>query len=83
MIFLPYDETEYLMRRGMNFDYQSVTPGAKPETMREFMKELADAFLVDSYKEERVRVNKMLNEVMVPCAKQICQKVLSEDWTSL
>ena len=51
--------------------------------MREFMKELADAFLVDSYKEERVRVNKMLNEVMVPCAKQICQKVLSEDWTSL
>lgn len=83
MIFLPYDETEYLMRRGMNFDYQSVTPGAKPETMREFMKELEDAFLVDSYKEERVRVNKMLNEVMVPCAKQICQKVLSEDWTSL
>ena len=40
MIFLPYDKERYLDGRGMNFDYEEVTPGPKPKTMKEFTEEL-------------------------------------------
>ena len=38
MIFLPYDRGEYLADRGMNFDYDQVTPGPKPENFAEFLR---------------------------------------------
>ena len=37
MIFLPYDRKEYLTGRGMNFDYDEVTPGPKPDTFQSFL----------------------------------------------
>lgn len=83
IIFLPYDERKYLERRGMNFDYQEVTPGAKPDTMKAFMNAIIDAFSEDSYQAERDRVNHMLNEVTVPCAKAICESILKEDLSSI
>lgn len=36
IIFLPYDLSEYEETRGMYFNYESVTPGAKPDTSRAF-----------------------------------------------
>ena len=36
IVFLPYDKEQYLEGRGMNFGYDEVTPGPKPETMRSF-----------------------------------------------
>ena len=48
MIFLPYDKEEYLDERGMNFTYEKVTPGPKPETQAEFTKALA-CLLYTSY----------------------------------
>lgn len=80
MLFLPYDKEEYLVRRGMNFEYDSVTPGARPTSMEDFMKAIMEAFISDSYKDERTCVNRVLNEVMEPCSEKICDKVLRGDW---
>ena len=41
MIFLPYDRQQYLDGRGMNFDYDDVTPGPKPETFNDFLDALS------------------------------------------
>ena len=40
MIFLLMIKNVYLDGRGMNFDYEEVTPGPKPKTMKEFTEEL-------------------------------------------
>lgn len=80
MLFLPYDKEEYLAKRGMNFEYDEITPGAKPASMGAFMQSIMDAFVTDAYRDERTRVNHILNEVMEPCSEMICDKVLREDW---
>lgn len=74
MIFLPYDRQQYLDGRGMNFDYDDVTPGPKPETFNDFL----DALSPKEYfwKSERTRVNRLFNEIQHPCAADICNKVL-------
>ena len=71
MIFLPYDRQQYLDGRGMNFDYDDVTPGPKPETFNDFL---------DVWKSERTRVNRLFNEIQHPCAADICNKVLKMIW---
>ena len=74
MIFLPYDRQKYLDGRGMNFDYDDVTPGPKPETFADFLKALS---MDDtSWKTERDRVNHLFNEIQKPCAADICEQVL-------
>ena len=75
MIFLPYDRQKYLDGRGMNFDYDDVTPGPKPATFAQFLKALCPEN--DSWKSERDRVNRLFNEIQKPCAADICNKVLS------
>src|SRR5699024_1507687 len=40
IIFLPYDKDEYLSKRGLNFEYDEVTPGPKPTNYVDFEKEL-------------------------------------------
>lgn len=76
MMFLPYDKERYLKGRGMNFEYDEVTPGPKPETMKEFLGELENQLKGnDPWREERRRVNCLLNEVMEPCAEKICARV--------
>lgn len=74
MIFLPYDRQQYLDGRGMNFDYDDVTPGPKPETFNDFQDALSPK--EDFWKSERTRVNRLFNEIQHPCAADICNKVL-------
>lgn len=74
MIFLPYDHQQYLDGRGMNFDYDDVTPGPKPETFNDFLDALSPK--EDFWKSERTRVNRLFNEIQHPCAADICNKVL-------
>nr|WP_317349581.1 CDP-glycerol glycerophosphotransferase family protein [uncultured Blautia sp.] len=79
LMFLPYDRERYLDGRGMNFDYDEVTPGPKSETMKEFMMEIKEFMNgEDSWKKERDRVNLKFNEVKEPCASNICNQVLLE-----
>lgn len=79
IVFLPYDKEQYLEGRGMNFGYDEVTPGPKPETMKEFLKEL-EALTEEKdggiWEKERKRVNGLFNEVRHPCCKEICSRVL-------
>lgn len=74
MIFLPYDRQQYLDGRDMNFDYDDVTPGPKPETFNDFLDALSPK--EDFWKSERTRVNRLFNEIQHPCAADICNKVL-------
>lgn len=74
MIFLPYDRQQYLDGRGMNFDYDDVTPGPNPETFNDFLDALSPK--EDFWKSERTRVNRLFNEIQHPCAADICNKVL-------
>lgn len=74
IIFLPYDRQQYLDGRGMNFDYDDVTPGPKPETFNDFLDALSPK--EDFWKSERTRVNRLFNEIQHPCAADICNKVL-------
>lgn len=74
MIFLPYDRQQYLDGRGMNFDYDDVTPGPKPETFNDFLDALSPK--EDFWKSERTRVNRLFNKIQHPCAADICNKVL-------
>ena len=74
MIFLPYDRQQYLDGRGMNFDYDDVTPGPKPETFNDFLNSLSPK--EDFWKSERTRVNRLFNEIQHPCAADICNKIL-------
>ena len=74
MIFLPYDRQQYLDGRGMNFDYDDVTPGPKPETFNDFLDALSPK--EDFWESERTRVNRLFNEIQHPCAADICNKVL-------
>lgn len=78
MIFLPYDRQQYLDGRGMNFDYDDVTPGPKPETFNDFLDALSPK--EDFWKFERTRVNRLFNEIQHPCAADICNKVLKMIW---
>lgn len=78
MIFLPYDRQQYLDGRGMNFDYDDVTPGPKPETFNGFLDALSPK--EDFWKSERTRVNRLFNEIQHPCAADICNKVLKMIW---
>ena len=78
MIFLPYDRQQYLDGRGMNFDYDDVTPGPKPETFNDFLDALSPN--EDFWKSKRTRVNRLFNEIQHPCAADICNKVLKMIW---
>ena len=78
MIFLPYHRQQYLDGRGMNFDYDDVTPGPKPETFNDFLDALSPK--EDFWKSERTRVNRLFNEIQHPCAADICNKVLKMIW---
>ena len=73
IVFLPYDRQRYLDGRGMNFDYDDVTPGPKPKTFTDFLDSLCGD---DKWQAERTRVTEFFNEIHEPCAKRICDEVL-------
>lgn len=76
IIFLPYDYDCYMRKRGMNFEYEQVTPGFKPENVHEFYAALEDGFGTDTWKETRDTIGRMFHEASYPCCKKICDYVL-------
>lgn len=79
VVFLPYDFYEYERKRGMNFVYEEVTPGPKPTTMKEFMKEVERLFTDSSYyKEARHKGNMFFNGIQEPCSDRICKIIMKE-----
>lgn len=83
VVFLPYDREEYLKDRGLNFDYDKVTPGPKPKTFSEFLNSIYDLlYNHDSYEQLRKETNHFFNEIQAPCCKAICdhiRKMLNTD----
>ena len=78
-IFLPYDREAYLADRGMNFPYDKVTPGPKPETMEDFGRAITESLYgEDPYHKERRRVGRFFNQVTEPCCGRICREILRE-----
>ena len=79
IIFLPYDQREYLQKRGMNFPYEKVTPGPKPENLQEFLK-CVDRALAgqDGYASMREKCNSYFNQIKEPCSNKICEYILSD-----
>lgn len=76
IIFIPYDKQEYLNKRGMNFEYDKVTPGYKPENMEEFLQSLNKILLnKDEFKEDRKLTNDIFNDIRTPCSKNICSYI--------
>lgn len=74
VLFLPYDQEEYLKERGMNFPYEQVTPGPKPKTFQEFLNSMEDLlYNHDGYVRQRESVNNFLNEIQKPCCADICK----------
>lgn len=79
IVFLPYDRSEYLADRGLNFDYDQVTPGPKPESFAEFCHLLGSLVAgEDPWMEERQRVKRFFYETDDPCCEMICQQVEKE-----
>ena len=78
-IFLPYDKETYLDGRGMNFDYDQVTPGPKPQSQEMFLEEL-EKLIKDKnyYKSERQSLNLQFNQIQKPCCKRICMEIRKE-----
>ena len=76
IVFLPYDQKQYLEKRGLNFAYEEVTPGPKPETMKDFMKELRKALHgEDRFAEERIRIKRRFHGTPEASCPKICQEV--------
>lgn len=76
IIFLPYDKEEYLGKRGMNFDYDTVTPGPKPKTLSELLISIEEMlYNHDGFLCLREEMNHFFNEIQEPCCKNICEYV--------
>lgn len=76
IIFLPYDQEEYLKDRGFNFPYDEVTPGPKPKSYEEFLNSMGDLLYNRSdYVEKQKDVNRKFNKIQEPCSEWICRQV--------
>lgn len=79
MIFLPYDQEDYLEKRGLNFAYDKVTPGEKPKDFQGFLDALDHAVHHDDYQKQRKEINDIFNQVTKPCSETICRQILNEE----
>lgn len=76
IIFLPYDQEEYLKDRGFNFPYDEVTPGPKPKSYEEFLNSMGDLLYNRSdYVEKQKDINRKFNNIQEPCSEWICRQV--------
>lgn len=76
ILFIPYDKDKYLSERGFNFKYDEVTPGYKPDNMKELLTYISKIFNgIDEFKNDRGEVNKYFNEINKKCSKNICMNV--------
>lgn len=79
ILFLPYDQEEYMKDRGFNFEYDKVSPGPKPQDKQQFFMEAQK--LLDNpkyYLEERIKLNQYFNEIQEICSPKICQLIMEE-----
>lgn len=80
MVFLPYDKEEYQQERGFNFSYDKVTPGPKPESFQEFLKEISRCLEDEKYyQEERQELNHYFNQIQEPCCQLICDRIREKE----
>jgi len=63
VMFLPYDFEEYDKQMGFIDDYDKLTPGPKPTTLKEFQEEIT-LLLNDKsyYRDERIKISKFFND---------------------
>ena len=79
ILFLPYDKEEYIKKRGLNFEYDSVTPGPKPKTFIDFKNEIIVLLNNNNYYMlERKKMNLFFYEVKKPCSDLIYRFVKEE-----
>ena len=62
VVFYPYDYEDYIKNRGLNLDYDSMTPGSKAYEFDQLLDNLSDAISDDPYRQERKDI---LNDVFV------------------
>ena len=79
VMFLPYDFDEYDKQMGFIDDYDKMTPGPKPATLKTFQEEMA-LLLNDSnyYNEDRVDVSKFFNDYVHENCKMNAEYILEE-----
>ncbi len=71
IFFIPYDLDEYEKTNGIVYPYDSVTPGEKIYSGKEFVEKLSEFFKgVDNYKEKRRWIKKLFLEIQVPEASE-------------
>jgi len=79
IVFLPYDRAEYAADRGLNFEYDSVSPGPKPDTFSKFREEITRLLRdKDYYLSERHDANLFFNEFRSLSSPHICRQVRGE-----
>jgi len=79
VLFLPYDKSNYFSDRGMNFDYDKVTPGPKPNSYKKFKTEVDCLLNSDKYYlSERKKINNFFNEINYRCSSYIYESIKSE-----
>lgn len=79
IMFLPYDIEYYNEDRGLNFDYDSTTPGPKPDTFGKFKEETLRLLRnKDYYSSERHDSNLFFNEFNRESSPYICSEVMKE-----
>lgn len=76
ILFLPYDKDEYLSTRGMNFNYDTVTPGPKPTNFVDFKVEIYKLLNSKYYSYERRELNNYFNKYQHSVSKNIYNKIL-------
>lgn len=77
IVFLPYDREIYIRGRGLNFNFDEVTPGAKPKDQQEFINALKGVE-DDYYSMKRQEVLRIMDETKGEVSELICQKILGE-----
>lgn len=77
ILFLPYDYDEYKSNIGFTISYNKYTPGPKPKNQAQFESELNKLLFEDNYyKEERISVNRVLNNLDKGNCKQNADFIL-------
>lgn len=77
IVFLPYDKESYIRGRGLNFNFDEVTPGAKPKDLQEFINALKGVE-DDYYSMKRQDVLRIMDETRGEVSESICKKILGE-----
>lgn len=76
VIFLDYDRDKYLNNRGLNFDYDKVTPGPKPKKFKEFLCEIYKLLNNHNYyKNERISAKNFFHEIKNNSNKLILKEI--------